>query len=209
MPTKIEFNLSSTLVAGATEGLLLGDFNHWNVDEGIRLEKQADGSMKAILLLTEGKSYQYRYLLNDGRWVNDDGKKVQALVFGHAVENCLVEVPVSQKSIKKSPNKKQVASEKTVKSERKSAPKKIAGNEKNDLTRIFGITKKIAQVLKSEGIENYKELGKCTMKKLLLILDSANIDNKTSHYTSWTKQARLLDAGKTEEWGVLVKDLQK
>jgi hypothetical protein len=34
--------------------------------------KKEDGSMFAEVALVAGKSYQYRYLLNDGRWVNDN-----------------------------------------------------------------------------------------------------------------------------------------
>ena len=47
MTTKISFLLPSDKTGEATAGMILGDFNNWNPEEGIYLRKQDDGSMVA------------------------------------------------------------------------------------------------------------------------------------------------------------------
>ena len=97
MTTKVTFKLPSEFVANASDGVLLGEFNNWNPAEGVQLKKEADGSMFAEIALIAGKSYQYRYLLNDGRWVNDYNTTASSDIYGNAVENCIVNVPVAEK----------------------------------------------------------------------------------------------------------------
>ena len=97
MTTKVTFKLPSEFVANASDGVLLGEFNNWNPAEGVQLKKEADGSMFAEIALIAGKSYQYRYLLNDGRWVNDYNTTTSSDIYGNAVENCIVNVPVAEK----------------------------------------------------------------------------------------------------------------
>ena len=97
MTTKVTFKLPSEFVANASDGVLLGEFNNWNPAEGVQLKKEADGSMFAEIALIAGKSYQYRYLLNDGRWVNDYNTTASTDIYGNAVENCIVTVPVAEK----------------------------------------------------------------------------------------------------------------
>jgi 1,4-alpha-glucan branching enzyme len=93
MAKKVKFILSADIVANATEGLLLGEFNNWDKGTGFTMKKAKDGSLTATILLEEGRAYQYRYLLNDGRWVNDQstGQYVKDNQF--QVENCVILVP--------------------------------------------------------------------------------------------------------------------
>lgn len=88
---KIDFLLPSEVAAGATSGILLGDFNNWDSNNGVALKKQKDGSLKASLDLQSG-SYEYRYLLNDGRWVNDTQASTYNFVSEFSIENCVIEV---------------------------------------------------------------------------------------------------------------------
>ena len=88
----IVFTLPAEAVAEATEGIVLGDFNNWNESKGIKLKKQKDGSLKAIVQLEAGKTYQYRYLLNDGRWENDYYAQNYVPVNGFHIDNCLITV---------------------------------------------------------------------------------------------------------------------
>lgn len=97
MTTKVTFTLPSEFVANASDGVLVGEFNNWNPAEGVQLKKEDDGSMFAEIALIAGKSYQYRYLLNDGRWVNDYNTTTSSDTYGNEVENCLVNVPVAEK----------------------------------------------------------------------------------------------------------------
>lgn len=92
MAKKITFSLAAEIVADASEGLLLGDFNGWLHEAGIKLKKQKDGSLKASVELEPGV-YQYRYFLNDGRWVNDGNAGGYAFNGQFGVENCVISVP--------------------------------------------------------------------------------------------------------------------
>lgn len=188
MNRKVLFTLPSEYVANASEGILLGEFNNWNIEEGILLQKKEDGSMVAELSLTAGKTYEYRYLLSDGRWVNDNNGKAFSELFGHSVENCVITVPAAAK-------KTTSVKPKTVKKEKASATA-------DDLTRIEGIGKKIASLLNKENINTYKDLAKCTIKKLQLILDAAGSKFNVHDPATWPKQAKLAAKG---DWEALKK----
>ena len=88
---KIDFLIPAEVAAGATSGILLGEFNNWDSNKGVALKQQKDGSLKASLSLQSG-SYEYRYLLNDGRWVNDTQASKYNYNSEFAIENCVVEV---------------------------------------------------------------------------------------------------------------------
>jgi hypothetical protein len=88
---KIDFLLPADIADGATSGILLGDFNNWDFNNGVALKQQKDGSLKASVSLQSG-SYEYRYLLNDGRWVNDTQASKYSYNPEFSVENCVIEV---------------------------------------------------------------------------------------------------------------------
>ena len=90
MKTKVTFTLPAANIIGAEECVLLGEFNNWNLEEGHYLKKQADGSMQVEVELETGNDYQYRYLLGNGRWVNDDNEKIISEMSGFPVENCII-----------------------------------------------------------------------------------------------------------------------
>jgi predicted flap endonuclease-1-like 5' DNA nuclease len=187
MTTKVRFRLAPEFVADATEGLLLGEFNNWNPAEAVQLQKTDDGGLTAEIALIEGRTYQYRYLLNDGRWVNDHtGSTAWVEAYGAYVENSIVEVPATIKAAKKAITKKVAV---------KTEAKVIA----DDLTKIEGIGKKIATLLKKKGIITYKDLGKSTVKSLKAILDEAGNQYNMHNPATWGKQAKLAAAAKWDE----------
>jgi 1,4-alpha-glucan branching enzyme len=47
---------------------LVGEFNGW---EGTRLERQQDGEWRATVALSAGRDYEFRYLIDNERWLND------------------------------------------------------------------------------------------------------------------------------------------
>jgi hypothetical protein len=112
---KITFSLPAEIVADASSGLLLGEFNNWNKEQGFSLKKSKDGSMKTTVELEAGKSYEYRYLLDGGRWVNDLNATAYTEVSSLGVLNCVVNVPAEVVAEAK-PAKK--AAEKKVKIEK-------------------------------------------------------------------------------------------
>jgi hypothetical protein len=93
---KVTFVLSAEVVADASNGLLLGEFNNWDIENGFSLKKSKDGSMKATVSLEGGRSYQYRYLLEGGRWENDHNAHGYTQVEGLDIVNCVVHVPAPE-----------------------------------------------------------------------------------------------------------------
>lgn len=197
MTSKINFILPAEYVQQVSEGILLGEFNNWNPEEGIQLQKKEDGSLQAELVLTAGRSYQYRYLLNDGRWVNDQRNTTWTEAYGAHVENCVVEVPlpaVKKATTKKAPVKKAAVAKKAT--------------VVDDLSKIEGIGKKIAALLKKAGILTYKDLAKTTIKNLNGLLQDAGNQYSMHNPASWPKQAKLAAAEKWDELSILQEQLK-
>ncbi|HMQ89744.1 MAG TPA: isoamylase early set domain-containing protein [Flavilitoribacter sp.] len=67
---KVTFVLPETIVDGAKEVKVLGDFNDWDPDHGVQM-KLKDGEFKASVELTPGSEYQFRYLIDNQKWAND------------------------------------------------------------------------------------------------------------------------------------------
>lgn len=93
MTKNITFTLPSEALEGATEAILLGDFNNWNPDNAPKLQKQSNGSYKTVAQLEAGRTYHYRFLLNNGKWVNDYHAQSYEQVPGYYVDNCVITVP--------------------------------------------------------------------------------------------------------------------
>lgn len=207
MATKVTFTLSAEIISGATGGVVLGEFNDWDDSKGIILKKQKDGSFKATALLAPGKMYQYRYLLNDGRWVNDERAEQYVHADGYHVENCVVIVPAA---VEKLPKATKVVKEPKQPKEKKAVVKPVTATETvaaDDLTKIEGIGKKINELLAAAQIVSFKDLSKASAKKLKGILEAAGNKFKMHDPATWPKQAKLAAAGKWEELEVLQKEL--
>jgi pyruvate/2-oxoglutarate dehydrogenase complex dihydrolipoamide acyltransferase (E2) component len=68
--TKVTFELPKEAVENAETVAVLGDFNQWDIQKGIELKKQKDGSFKTSVELEAGRNYQYRFLIDGTRWEN-------------------------------------------------------------------------------------------------------------------------------------------
>jgi predicted flap endonuclease-1-like 5' DNA nuclease len=206
---KVTFILPADIVSDASNGLLLGEFNNWEKKSGFSLKKGKDGSMKAIVELEAGRSYEYRYLLDGGRWENDQTAEQYAQVQGFDIVNCVITVPVEETLIVEKPTANKAIAEKTVKTEVKKTKvvaEKAIGSD--DLTKIEGIGKKIAELLKAENISTFAELSKSTPKKLKAILDAAGNKFSMHEPATWPKQAKLAAAAKWEDLKKLQSDLK-
>ncbi|UAY53467.1 isoamylase early set domain-containing protein [Ferruginibacter albus] len=130
MATKVTFTLSAETVGAAKTGVLLGDFNNWDPAQGTALKKQKDGSLKAVVSLQPGETYHYRYLLEDGRWENDEN--ADFFVYDYNVQNCVITIPAEEKKAAKpkaaaKPAAVKASKEKATKAPaKKAAPKKAA-----------------------------------------------------------------------------------
>lgn len=225
MSTKVTFTLDREIVGSATEGVLVGDFNNWNPNEGIGLEVQKDGSLKATVSLEPGQTYRYRYYLNDGRWVNDGNADYYAFDPIYQVDNCVITIPengegrmeernieaITQTETKTIPTPEAVVEEAKagsiteVEAESVAKAEPRAETKADDLTKIDGIGKKLAEVLQGAGIQSFEDLAKASKKKLGSILEKAGSKFKSHDPSTWSKQAKLAAAGK---WDAL-KSLQK
>lgn len=196
MKTKVTFTLPASNIIGADECVLLGEFNNWNLEEGFYLKKQPDGSMKVDVELTAGKDYQYRYLLGNGRWVNDNSEKVISDLSGFPVENCVVHVAEIKKE-------KAVVKKKTTKP--KANP---VVDVKDDLTKVEGIGKKIEALLYKNKIHSYKQLSKASVKKLKEILEAGGSKFSVHNPGTWPRQAKLAAEDKWEDLELLQQHLK-
>jgi hypothetical protein len=160
MKTKVTFKLSSEIVGDATGVVLVGEFNDWNIAQGIALKQKKDGLWSVKIELKVGNTYQYRYCLSDGRWVSDD--KVDSAIHS---ENCIVTVTVPE--------------------------------PKDDLTKIDGIGKKIAELLVEANIPTFKDLANAPLNTLQVILKLAGSRYKSYDPSLWSEQAKTL-ADKTK-----------
>lgn len=215
MTKKVTFNLAAEIVNGAKSGILLGDFNNWIIDNGIELKKQKDGSLSTTVALEAGKTYQYRYLLNDGRWVNDGNAGSYDFIEEYGVDNCVITVEAAKPAKEEKTTSKQAkVAEKAVKAPVAKKPAVKAKAEKaiekkhDDLTKIEGVGKKIAEILVQEGITDFAVLAKATPKQIKAILEAAGSRYKVHNPTTWPKQAKLAAAGKWEELKALQAELK-
>lgn len=206
MGKKVTFTLPAEIVGEATSAVLLGEFNNWDYSNGISLKKQKDGSMKVTTTLEGGRTYQYRYLLNDGRWVNDQKADDYVHVSGFQVENCVIAVPAEEEIVAEAPATPTKAP-KAVKERKAKTVKAKAETVADDLTKIEGIGKKIAALLTAENILTFKDLSKTTVKKLKGILEVAGSKYQLHDPSTWPKQAKLAATAKWEELEALQKEL--
>lgn len=201
MKTKVMFTLPAANIIGADECVLLGEFNDWNLEAGHYLKKQADGSMQVEVELETGKEYQYRYLLGNGRWVNDDNEKIISEMLGFPVENCIIRVvEVVDETLQHKP--------KAARPKTKTAKAKPVVTLKDDLTKIEGVGKKIESLLYKNKIHTYKQLSKTTIKSLKEILENAGSKYAMHNPGSWSKQAKLAADAKWEDLELLQKHLK-
>ena len=69
---KTTFIVSKDIANGAKSALLVGEFTGWKVEEAIKMKKLKSGVFKTTIDLEAGKEYEFRYLLDNERWENDD-----------------------------------------------------------------------------------------------------------------------------------------
>ena len=67
---KVTFGLSKKEASSASTVYLVGEFNNWNKSD-TELTKMKSGDFKITLPLEQHKSYQFRYLIDGEKWLND------------------------------------------------------------------------------------------------------------------------------------------
>jgi len=86
---KATFTLPAEAAPEAKEVTLVGDFNDWDADNGVKMKKQKSGVFKAVVNLEAGKEYEFRYLIDGEAWENDwEADKYVSTPFG--VDNSVI-----------------------------------------------------------------------------------------------------------------------
>ena len=67
---KVTFTVPPTESNGVQKAHVVGEFNDWS-QSATPMKRSNKGVFKVSLDLVPGQEYQFRYLLNDSRWVND------------------------------------------------------------------------------------------------------------------------------------------
>jgi 1,4-alpha-glucan branching enzyme len=88
---KVTFTIPSELTEGVKAVALVGDFNEWN-PKAAPMRKLPKGGFYAALDLQKGRNYQFRYLVDGGRWVNDPAADSYAFSTYAHTDNCVVSV---------------------------------------------------------------------------------------------------------------------
>jgi 1,4-alpha-glucan branching enzyme len=69
---KVTFSMDKEAVAGAEKVDLLGEFNNWNTAEPVSMKKLKNGAFKVTIDLPSETEFQFKYLLDGEKWINDD-----------------------------------------------------------------------------------------------------------------------------------------
>jgi len=67
---KVTFTLPAEAINGVSEVQVLGDFNNWNHEQGVKM-KSVKAGFETTLELAAGRYYEFRYLLDGNVWAND------------------------------------------------------------------------------------------------------------------------------------------
>ena len=214
---KVTFTLPTEAIE-AKDVRVLGEFNNWNWENGIKM-KAVKGEFKAVAELPAGQ-HQFRYMAANGAWENDFAADAYvATPFN--VDNSVVfvdevsDVPAKKVVAKKTAAKKVVAKKATAKKvakpvakkatakkvvAKKAAPAKKATKAKADnLTKIEGIGPKIASLLIADGIVTFLDLSKAKLTQLETILKNAGPRFKMHKPTTWAEQAKIAAKGNWAE----------
>ncbi len=88
---KVTFSLAKKEAQGAEKVALAGDFNDWSTSE-LELKKNKSGKFSVTVDLEQGRTYQFRYILDGSTWENDWAADAYVPSNVSSEENSVVEV---------------------------------------------------------------------------------------------------------------------
>ena len=199
---KVTFTLPTEAIE-AKDVRVLGEFNNWNWENGIKM-KAVKGEFKAVAELPAGQ-HQFRYMAANGAWENDFAADAYIASPYTNVDNSVVFVDeVSDVPAKKVVAKKTVAKKVTKPVAKKATAKKIVAKKAtkakaDNLTKIEGIGPKIASLLIADGIVTFLDLSKAKLTQLETVLKNAGPRFKMHKPTTWAEQATIAAKGNWAE----------
>ncbi len=69
---KVTFSMEKEVVEGAKTVDLLGEFNNWNTAEPVKMKMLKNGTFKITIDLPVENDFQFKYLLDGEKWINDN-----------------------------------------------------------------------------------------------------------------------------------------
>ena len=67
---KVTFDLPREITESARKVTVVGEFNNWD-PSATPMRRQKDKVYKVTMNLEPGREYQFRYLIDEKKWVND------------------------------------------------------------------------------------------------------------------------------------------
>ncbi|MBI9071761.1 MAG: isoamylase early set domain-containing protein [Melioribacteraceae bacterium] len=89
---KVEFTIPSSQAKNFSKASVVGDFNNWNANATPMKRLKKDGSFSCSVELPEGKEYQFRYLIDGSRWVNDNKPDNFRNTIYNDAKNCVIKL---------------------------------------------------------------------------------------------------------------------
>ncbi len=88
---KVTFTLTEEAIGTAEHAALAGNFNWWDT-YNLPMKRTKNGAFEIKLDLDKGKEYQFRYLVDGKRWINDP--EADGYIPNHVSgeDNCLIKV---------------------------------------------------------------------------------------------------------------------
>ena len=86
---RVTFRLPAEAADGASRAAVVGEFNDWD-DKATPMKRLKSGDYKATVDLPLKSGFQFRYLLDRTRWVNDAEADAQAPTPYHDASNSVI-----------------------------------------------------------------------------------------------------------------------
>lgn len=195
---KVTFSLTPEQVGEGSDVRVVGTFNNWSWEEGLPMPIKK-GLYQAALELPAGQSYEFRYVMSNGHWLNDEAADGYVPTPFYSENGVIVldEVVIAPKAAAESAAPK---AKKTSKAQKATTA--------DDLRKIEGIGPKIADLLALDGIKTFDDLAKAKPADIKKTLEAAGSRYKMHDPSTWPQQAELAAAGEWERLATLQEELK-
>ena len=70
--TKVTFTIAKEIAKDFNKAVIVGDFNNWDQKVTPMKKSKKDGAFTKSIELDDNAEYEFRYLLDDNTWLNDE-----------------------------------------------------------------------------------------------------------------------------------------
>lgn len=197
---KVTFSLPAQAAPSAKVVKVVGDFNNWSWNKGVKLSKSS-GEFTGQLELEPGQRYEFRYCIDNKQWDNDwMADEYVPSPFG--VDNSVVITPTGSTVAATAPASAASKAPSTAKKNNtaKTTTRTTRGKSKIDFTVIEGVGPKICSLLEAAGYNDFQSLSAAKVGDLRQILKDAGSRYSMHDPKNWAKQAKL---AANDQWSKL------